>query len=84
MAGPPVKGLDDAAVDQDPGGVGGRSLRDSHEFIHVVVGEPQSYRAGGHELEGVSLKWSARPQVHSSSTQPFELCRGSHTEGAIA
>src|SRR4029450_5330612 len=84
MAGSPVKGLDDAAVDEDPGRGGGRSLRGGHEFIHSLVSQSQSYRAGCYELESVCLKWSARPHVHSSSTQPFELCRGSHTEGAIA
>jgi LacI family transcriptional regulator len=36
MAGSPVKGLDDAAVDKDPGRGGGRSLRGGHEFIHSL------------------------------------------------
>jgi hypothetical protein len=76
--------LHDAAVDEDPGRIGLRALRCRDQYVAMIINEPESYRPGGDQFEGIGLEERARPPRQTSESQPLELGRWPHTEDVTA
>ena len=83
MAGSLVKGLHDAAVDQNSGRLRWCALRRRHQHIDTVISEPQGNRPAGEEFEGVSPEGLARLKCQAFQAQRGELWRWAHTEDAV-
>jgi len=59
-----MKGLHDAAVDKDPGRIGGRGLSGRHQIICAIVNEPQGYRVMSDQLKSMGLERLGCPYGH--------------------
>ena len=79
-----MKGLHHAAVDEDPGWIGRRSVHGRHQRVGTVVNEPQSDGSVGDQFEGAGLERHARPAGETPEAQPFQLGCRPHAEDAIA
>jgi hypothetical protein len=79
-----MKGLHDAAVDQNSGWIGRCAVGRRYQRIDTVVNQPQSNRPARHELEGRRLERRNRPQREAGSAQLLKLSCGPRAELTIA